>query len=194
MGNAAGSFPVEHTAYIGLGSNIGDGTLTLKKAWKMLGAVAGISLVRLASPYFSAPVGMKSANWFTNSAGCVITKLSPVALLDQLLAVEKHFGRTRNPDVLEYQDRTLDLDLLYYDTLCIREDRLILPHPLLAARLFVLEPLAEIAGDFQDPEDQMSIIEKRDKLLQQITAREVAMQQIERGSWQQGQNKFQIPE
>ncbi len=184
----------DHVAYIGLGSNIGDGVSTLKKAWDLLSSAENITPVRLASPYFSAPVGMTSSNWFTNSAGCLVTKLAPSALLDQLLAIEKHFGRTRDPEVLEYQDRTLDLDLLYYDTVCLNQKRLTLPHPLLGTRLFVLEPLAEIAGDFQDPEDQMSIMEKRDRLVQQMAAGEVAMQRIERGSWQKGKNKFQIPD
>ncbi len=191
---SAGRSLPDHVAYIGLGSNIGDGVSTLRKAWDLLGSAENISLVHLASPYFSAPVGMTSSNWFTNSVGCLVTKLAPLGLLDQLLAVEKHFGRTRDPEVLEYQDRTLDLDLLYYDTVCMSQERLTLPHPLLGSRLFVLEPFAEIAGDFQDPEDRMSIIEKRDRLVQQMAAGEVAMQRIERGSWQRGKNKFQIPE
>ncbi len=194
MANTVNLSSVDHVAFVGLGSNIGDGVCTLKKAWDMLGSAENISLVRLASPYFSAPVGMTSSNWFTNSVGCLSTKLVPLELLDTLLAIEKHFGRTRHPERTEYQDRTLDLDLLYYDTVCINQKRLILPHPLLATRLFVLEPLAEIAGDFQDPVDQMSIAEKRDRLRQQMAAGEVAIQRIERGSWQQEKNKFQIPE
>lgn len=138
--------------FIGLGSNLGDGMRQLLAAWSFLGAEPGVYLVRLSSPYRSAPVGMASANWFINAVGEIRTDMSPLALLQRLLAIETLMGRRRDPQAEGYQDRTLDLDLLYYGAVQLATADLRLPHPERRRRLFVLEPLAEIAGDFVDCE------------------------------------------
>lgn len=138
--------------FIGLGSNLGDGMRQLLAAWDLLGAEPGVSLIRLSRPYRSAPVGMASTNWFTNAVGEIRTDMSPLKLLQRLLAIETLMGRRRDPEASGYQDRSLDLDLLYYGPLQLATADLWLPHPERRRRLFVLEPLAEIAPDFIDCE------------------------------------------
>jgi 2-amino-4-hydroxy-6-hydroxymethyldihydropteridine diphosphokinase len=138
--------------FIGLGSNLGDSRRQLLAAWNLLGATPGVSLIRLSSPYRSAPVDMASGNWFTNAVGEIRADLPPLDLLRRLLAIEAAMGRRRYPEKTGYQDRTLDLDLLYYGGLKLATPDIYLPHPRRRERLFVLEPLAEIAGDFIDGE------------------------------------------
>ena len=138
-------------AWIGLGSNLGNSRQTLLAAWQQLGDHKAIKTVQLSSLYRSEPVGMDSDNWFVNAVGELTTLLAPENLLTELLAVEHDFGRHRDPSRPGYQDRTLDLDLLLYDDLILRTDRLILPHPRLHKRLFVLAPLAELAPDLIHP-------------------------------------------
>lgn len=94
---------------------------------------------------------MESLNWFINAVGLLRTSLSPEALLAILLQVEQQFGRTRSADRSKYQDRTLDLDLLLFDELVMRSPELNLPHPAMHERLFVLEPLAEVAPGMLHP-------------------------------------------
>jgi 2-amino-4-hydroxy-6-hydroxymethyldihydropteridine diphosphokinase len=77
--------------------------------------------------------------------------LTPYYLLHLLQAIEARYGRTRKPQVHSCQDRTLDLDLLLYDELILQDDQVIIPHPRMEQRLFVLEPLAEIAGARNHP-------------------------------------------
>ncbi len=94
---------------------------------------------------------MVSSSWFINAATLVQTTLTPSALLRELHAIENRYGRVRPMQATGYQDRTLDLDLLFYDELIFEADDLIIPHPRMHQRLFVLEPLAEIAGDRVHP-------------------------------------------
>ena len=143
--------------FIGLGSNLGDGKRQLLTAWNLLGSTPGVSLVRLSSPYRSAPVGMVSGNWFTNAVGEIRAEMPPLELLRHLLAIEAVMGRRRHPGKNGYQDRTLDLDLLYYGDLQLVAADIYLPHPSRRQRLFVLEPLAEIAGDFIDCETRQPV-------------------------------------
>lgn len=135
-----------HRAYIGLGSNIGDGEALLQRAWQLLNEQEGIQTSCLSSPYRSAPVGMESDHWFTNGVGSLMTSLAPESLLDVLLDIEYRLGRRRDSQVTGYQDRSLDLDMLYYDDLVLETVRLVLPHPRIAERLFVLQPLLEVVA------------------------------------------------
>jgi len=143
--------------FIGLGSNLGDGMRQLLTAWDLLGSAPGISLIRLSSPYRSAPVGMESDNWFTNAVGEIRSNMSPLWLLRHLLAIEAIMGRQRDPEETGYRDRPIDLDLLYYGGLQLVMSGLCLPHPERQRRLFVLEPLVEIAADFIDCETSCSV-------------------------------------
>jgi len=137
----------QQQAFIGLGSNLGDGQANLIGAWQRLGQVTGITLASLSSPYRTAPVGLDTEHWFTNAVGEILTSLSPVELLATMLAIEADLGRDRTLT----RDRPVDLDLLYYGDLMIQSRTLIVPHPRLANRLFVLAPLAELAPEHVHP-------------------------------------------
>ncbi len=174
---------MQNTVFIGLGSNIGDGLKTLTQAWQAIGEQEGVSTLEISSPYLSEPVGMESENWFTNCVGKLETSLSATELLSALLAVESDFGRKRDKDSEEYQDRTLDLDIIYFGQVVMYGDDLTLPHPCLADRLFVLEPLTEVAGDFRDPLDGKTPAEKLEQLHRQMEDGPSAGQEIRRIEW-----------
>lgn len=173
----------QFTAYIGLGSNLGDGLKTLQDAWLAIGQTDHVATVSLSDPYLSAPVGMESSNWFTNAVGMLETSLEPEVVLDHLMAIESRFGRRRNKDLKEYQDRSLDLDILYFGEVVMQSRRLVLPHPCLSQRLFVLEPLAEIAPSFCDPVDGLTTLEKKAHLHQQMADGNLPLQEISRAQW-----------
>jgi 2-amino-4-hydroxy-6-hydroxymethyldihydropteridine diphosphokinase len=174
---------MQQPVFIGLGSNIGDGLKTLHQAWLAIGGKEGITALEISSPYLSEPVGMESENWFTNCVGKLETSLTATEFLDVLLAIEADFGRERDDNTGEYQDRTLDLDIIYFGQTVMYEENLTLPHPCLADRLFVLEPLVEVAGDFRDPLDQMTPAEKLEQLNKQLQDGPMSMQEIRRIEW-----------
>ena len=169
--------------FIGLGSNLGDSIRNLQKAWGRLGENSDINLITLSSPFLSAPVDMSSNQWFTNAVGQISTSLSADELLDVLLKVEQSLGRTRDKHQSGYQDRRIDLDLLYYNDLAYDTPRLTLPHPHLHNRLFVLAPLKEIASDFLDPVTHHSISRLYQRLSKKMESGEVAVQEISKGQW-----------
>lgn len=171
------------TAFIGLGSNLGDGLKTLQDAWQEIGQTIHITTVVLSDPYLSAPVGMESSNWFTNAVGMLETSLEPDCVLDHLMAIESRFGRRRNNDVEGYQDRSLDLDIIYFGDVVLQTRRLVLPHPCLSQRLFVLEPLAEIAPNYCDPNDGLTTLEKKVHLYQLMADDNLPLQEISRAQW-----------
>ncbi|CAG35159.1 2-amino-4-hydroxy-6-hydroxymethyldihydropteridine diphosphokinase [Desulfotalea psychrophila] len=170
-------------AYIGMGSNLGDSRALLLAAWQHLANLKGVETVSLSSPYQSAPVGMESDNLFVNAVGCLRVEISALNLLDQLLATEAHFGRKRSPDQLGYQDRSLDLDLLYYADERMQTARLTLPHPHLADRLFVLSPLREIAPDWQEWEGGRTVTLLEEDLQRRLRLGVLESQDIEKISW-----------
>jgi 2-amino-4-hydroxy-6-hydroxymethyldihydropteridine diphosphokinase len=172
------STPPLHSAYIGLGSNLGQSRTLLKEAWQSLGQYSEVNLQALSSPYHTRPVGMESSYWFINAVGQLHTALHPEALLDLLLETEQKFGRVRHPELEGYQDRTLDLDLLLFDACVMQTDRLVLPHPLMHERLFVLIPLVEIGTQLAHPLLQKTVAE----LLAEQEARN-GQEGIEQASW-----------
>lgn len=129
-------------ACIGLGSNLGPSLRLLQAAWRLLGRHPAIETLRLSSPYRTQPQGLDTDHWFINAAGLLRTSLTPEALLAHLHELENQHGRVRSPHATEYQDRTLDLDLLLYGDLILRQSTLTLPHPRMLERRFVLAPLA----------------------------------------------------
>ncbi len=151
-------------AYIGLGSNIGDGLKTLALAWKEIAGTEQIQAVCISSPYCTEPVGMESENWFSNAVAEIETSFSAEELLGILQKIEKDFGRIRREGDVGYQDRTLDLDILLFGDTISRKPLLMLPHPQMAKRRFVLEPLAEIAPDLIHPVYGLTVSEMCVKL------------------------------
>ena len=125
-------------AAIGLGSNLGDRRAQLAGAVRRLGAAG--TVVAVSSLYETAPIGGPAQGPFLNAVAVVETGLTPRALLDLCLAVEREAGRRRR---VRWGPRSLDLDLLLYDRAVVDEPGLQVPHPRLAARRFVLEPLVE---------------------------------------------------
>ncbi len=132
---------------IGLGSNIGDTQMNVHKAWELLGQEPDVTLQGLSSPYSTEPVGMDSDNWFTNGVGFAYTNLTPERLLAVLHRIETTLGRTRSLHTEKWVDRIVDLDLLFYDDLIGTSQELVVPHPGIQERLFVLAPLAELLPD-----------------------------------------------
>lgn len=134
-------------AYIGLGANLGDLAATLKAALDALAALPGSQLLAVSSGWRSAPVDAGGPD-FLNAVACLDTRLAPLALLDGLQAIEQAHGRERP---YRHAPRTLDLDLLVIEGQSWSDDRLILPHPRLHERAFVLRPLLELAPDLALP-------------------------------------------
>ena len=135
-------------AFIGLGANLGDPEAQVRRALLALAGLRGTRLVAASSLYRSAPVGYTAQPDFVNAVAEIETRLGAQALLGELLATEARFGRVRT---LPNASRTLDLDLLLYGDRVIAEPELIVPHPRMHERAFVLAPLAEIAPDIAIP-------------------------------------------
>lgn len=131
-------------AYVALGANLGAAAATVSEAAAALAEIPETRLLAVSALYQTAPVGLKNQPDFINAVAALDTALSPLALLEALFALEARFGRSRS---VPNAPRTLDLDLLLYGQTRIDGEQLILPHPRLHERAFVLVPLAEIAPD-----------------------------------------------
>ena len=129
-------------SFVGLGANIGEPAVQVRRAIDALGKLPRTRLVRASSLYRSAPVGYKDQPDFVNAVAEIETELGPEALLEELLEIEARFGRTRT---FPNAPRILDLDLLLYGEQIVAEPGLAVPHPRMHERAFVLAPLAEIA-------------------------------------------------
>ena len=132
-------------ACVALGANLGAPQDTVAAAFTALGDIASTQLLRVSSLYCSAPVGLRNQPDFINAAATLAVDdavISAPQLLQRLFAIEAAFGRVRS---IRNAPRTLDLDLLLFGDLRIDTPQLTLPHPRMAQRAFVLEPLHEIA-------------------------------------------------
>jgi 2-amino-4-hydroxy-6-hydroxymethyldihydropteridine diphosphokinase len=129
--------------FIGLGANLGDREASIRQAFDLLGAR------RLSTILETEPWGLEGQPRFLNAVAELETELSPRALLDRLLEIERELGRTR--DGPRWGPRTIDLDLLLYGAETLADPGLTVPHPSLHERLFVLEPLAELDPDLEIP-------------------------------------------
>ncbi|MCB1479403.1 MAG: 2-amino-4-hydroxy-6-hydroxymethyldihydropteridine diphosphokinase [Rhodobiaceae bacterium] len=131
-------------AHIGLGGNIGDRKANLEAAISRLAATPGVTLAAQSSFIGTEPWGKTDQEWFLNAAVAIDTSLSARQLLEVCLGIETAMGRVREE---KWGPRIIDLDVLTYGNETIYEDGLQVPHPYIAEREFVLEPLAEIAPD-----------------------------------------------
>ncbi|WP_324718244.1 2-amino-4-hydroxy-6-hydroxymethyldihydropteridine diphosphokinase [Carboxydochorda subterranea] len=128
--------------YVGLGSNLGDRAGHLARAVEMLAALPRTTVARVSSLYETKPWGLAGQPDFLNAVALLETALDPRSLLLHALAIESRLGRVRT---VRWGPRTVDIDLLVYDHLTLRDPELTLPHPRMLQRAFVLVPLAEIA-------------------------------------------------
>jgi len=133
---------VKVTAYIGLGSNMGDREEGLNHAVELLGKTEGIEVTAVSSYYNTAPVGYIEQPDFLNAAAEIKTALPPNGLLQVCMSIEKELKRER---VMRWGPRTIDLDILLYGDRIISGEHLTVPHPRMHERNFVLKPLNEIA-------------------------------------------------
>jgi 2-amino-4-hydroxy-6-hydroxymethyldihydropteridine diphosphokinase len=131
-------------AFVGLGANLGEPETQVRRAIDALDTIRETRLVRASALYRSSPVGYAAQPDFANAVAEIETALSARALLDELLALEGRFARTRS---FPNAPRALDLDLLLYADRVIAEPGLVVPHPRMHERAFVLAPLSEIAPD-----------------------------------------------
>ena len=133
-------------AYLGLGSNLGDREALLRAAIAALDATPGVRVTAISSLYETPPWGPVPQGPYLNACVALHTTLSPRELLSLCLAIERDHGRER---AIRWGPRTLDMDVLLYGDESIDEEGLIVPHPRMAERAFVLVPLAEIAPDLR---------------------------------------------
>jgi 2-amino-4-hydroxy-6-hydroxymethyldihydropteridine diphosphokinase len=136
-------------AYVGLGSNLNGPARQLENTFDLLNGIPKTRLVKRSSLYRSAPFGGIEQPDFVNAAAALLTQLSAPALLSELQRIEAERGRERGD--VQWGPRVLDLDLLVYSTQKIDDADLIVPHPGIGERNFVLLPLAEIAPDLNIP-------------------------------------------
>jgi 2-amino-4-hydroxy-6-hydroxymethyldihydropteridine diphosphokinase len=139
-----------HSVYLAFGSNLGNRAENIKRALDLL-ETEGLKPVSIAAPVDTAPQGFRSENRFLNSAAQFTTALSPEEVLQATQKVERLLGRTQKSANGIYHDRTIDIDILFYDDAVISTPELTVPHPRIAERLFVLQPLASIAPGLRHP-------------------------------------------
>lgn len=136
--------------YLALGSNVGNGKELIERAYMLLQERVGI-ITHKSALYTTVPEGFESNNFFTNSAICLQTTHSAIDVLHLTQQIEKELGRMHKSVNLQYADRSMDIDILYYNLEQINQEDLIVPHPRMHTRRFVLEPLCEIAPTLKHP-------------------------------------------
>lgn len=139
-----------HTVYLGFGSNLGDRRANILRASDLL-LSEGLKPAAFSSLIETDPVGFLSPHAFLNAAGEYLTALTPAAVLAATQRVERALGRRHKSVGGVYADRPIDIDILFYDDLRLSTPTLTIPHPLIAERRFVLEPLAEISPGMRHP-------------------------------------------
>jgi len=130
-------------AFIGIGANMARSVETCRTAVGTLAESPGIRLLRTSSLYRTEPVGPRQQEWFINAVAEIRTSLQPGALLETLKDIERRLGRT---EAIRWGPRVIDLDILLYGQEVIQEGDLVVPHPEMHRRRFVLVPLCELAS------------------------------------------------
>jgi 2-amino-4-hydroxy-6-hydroxymethyldihydropteridine diphosphokinase len=137
------------TAYVALGANLGDAASALREALARIGQIPGVRLAGASGLYRTEPIESSGPDYL-NAVARVQTSLSARELLHALQAIENRLGRVRPAGVVN-APRTMDLDLLLYDDLVCSDEELVVPHPRMHLRAFVLVPLLQIAPDIEIP-------------------------------------------
>lgn len=137
-----------HKVFLGIGGNLGNKSENFKKVYSLIEKNLG-KISKYSSVYESPPWGFHAEENFWNQVVIIETDYSPSELLDKIHIVEKEFGRKRKKQ--QYSSREMDIDILYYDDIFTETDNLVIPHPRIHQRLFVLIPLTEIAPQFKHP-------------------------------------------
>ena len=136
--------------YVSLGTNLGDKEANLHHAVRLIQDRI-VEVTSLSSFYTTEPWGFTSPNTFLNAAACIETSLSPHEALAVTQQIERELGRLKKSSKGIYSDRLIDIDLLLWDNLVLDTPDLVLPHPLMTQRDFVMDPLVEIAPDVIHP-------------------------------------------
>ena len=135
-------------SYLMLGGNVGDRMYYLSQCVDLLHRDVG-AIIAASAIYESEPWGFDNPQWFLNRAVAVETNLDPLTLLESTRRIEQILGRQRTDN--GYQPRTMDIDILLYGNHIINLPELVIPHPRMAERMFVLQPMAELAPDLEHP-------------------------------------------
>ena len=144
-------------AFIGVGSNEGDRLARISAAVQALGRTPGVRLAQMATISETEPVGGPPQGPYLNTVVELDTRLTPHELLAALQGIERRLGRA--PSAVRWAPRPIDLDLLLYQDQVIHDERLVIPHPRMHERRFVLEPLAQLAPDVLHPVLKQTIAE-----------------------------------
>jgi 2-amino-4-hydroxy-6-hydroxymethyldihydropteridine diphosphokinase len=164
IGNVLGM----HQIYLLAGGNLNNTAEKFERLFALLRERIG-EITCQSSYYQSEPHGFESEHLFVNIALCLQTTLSPFELLQATQSIEKELGRTEKT-ITDYQDRTMDIDIIFYDNEIIQTDILQIPHPRMHEREFVLTPLNEIAEDFVHPVFGDRVGELHAKLLDLVSS------------------------
>jgi len=151
----------EYIAYIGVGSNMGDRNKNILSAKKEINKSTFSNVIEISKLYETEPVGYLEQDYFLNCVFKVSTILNPEELLQLLLETEKILKRKR---IIHWGPRTIDLDILFYDNYIISSPNLIIPHPRLHERMFVIKPLCDLAPDLIHPVLKESCFKIAEKL------------------------------
>jgi 2-amino-4-hydroxy-6-hydroxymethyldihydropteridine diphosphokinase len=151
------------TAYIGIGSNLGEKLENCKQAINLMGQMPDSNVTAQANYYLSEPVGVTGQDWYLNTVISIATDLSPHDLLEKLLKIERSLGRVR---LKKWEARIIDLDLLLFDLDIIKSERLSVPHPLMHQRRFVLKPMIDLSPELKHPILNKTMAELLDDLKQ----------------------------
>jgi 2-amino-4-hydroxy-6-hydroxymethyldihydropteridine diphosphokinase len=144
-----------HTAIISIGSNIGDKLVNCKRTISTLEGLEGVKGI-LCSPFYrTAPVDYLDQDWFVNAALQLEITLAPTELLAAIQLIQRQAGRLKDP--IRFGPRIIDLDIIFYDTLIINSPELVIPHPRMHKRRFVLQPICDIDPAFVHPVFQKEI-------------------------------------
>ena len=136
------------TAFIGIGSNLGDPLQNCLDSIDRIGNIPGCSIIGLSDLYWTEPVGIEGQDWYINGVVSISAGISAQDLMKRLFAIEEDMGRIRK---VRWEPRVIDLDVLLFGCDIIHEQDLIVPHPLMHARKFVMAPMVDLAPDLEHP-------------------------------------------